>query len=258
MLQLAREIYQYRELIWALALKELHVRYKRSVLGFLWALLHPLFMMIILTVVFSSMARFPINSYAVFLISMLLPWIFFAQALTYSVECLVTNGELLKKVKVAKSVFPVSVVLSNTINFLLSLLPLTLILLVLRFPLYWTWIYLPIPILGLLMFVLGCGFFFSAVNVYFRDVTHIVQIILQGWFYLSPIIFSLDLLPQHYRTVFRLNPMLYILNGFRLAIYYGQLPSWQSVAASIAIGASTLALGYSFFRRLEHTFALYV
>jgi len=258
MLQLVREIYQYRELIWALALKELHVRYKRSVLGFLWALLHPLLMMIILTVVFSSLVRFPINGYAVFLISMLLPWIFFAQALTYSVECLVTNGELLKKVKVAKSVFPVSVVLSNTINFLLSLLPLALILVVLRFPLHWTWLYLPIPILGLLMFVLGCGFFFSAVNVYFRDVTHIVQIILQGWFYLSPIIFSLDLLPQHYRTFFRLNPMLYILNGFRLAIYYGQLPSLQSVGASIAIGALTLALGYSFFRRLEHTFALYV
>lgn len=258
MLQLIREIHHNRELIWALALKELHVRYKRSVLGFLWALLHPLFMMIILTVVFSAMVRFPIDKYAVFLVSMLLPWIFFSQALTYSVECLVTNGDLLKKVRVAKSVFPVAVILSNTINFLLSLVPLALILLVLHFPLHWTWIYLPIPILALLMFVLGCGFFLSAVNVYFRDVTHIVQIILQGWFYLSPIMFSLEILPHHYRMFFRLNPMLYILNGFRLAIYYGLLPSLQSVAASIAIGAVTLFLGYSFFRRLEHTFALYV
>jgi ABC-type polysaccharide/polyol phosphate export permease len=258
MLQLIREIYQNRELIWALALKELHVRYKRSVLGFLWALLHPLFMMIILTVVFSSLVGSRVEHYYVFLISMLLPWIFFAQALTYSVECLVSNGDLLKKVRVAKSVFPVAVILSNTINFLLSLLPLALILVALRFPLHWTWVYLPIPIMGLLMFVLGCGFFLSAVNVYFRDVTHIVQIILQGWFYFSPIMFSLELLPQQYHMFFRLNPMLYILNGFRLAIYYGQLPTLQSVAASIAIGAFTLFLGYSFFRRLEHTFALYV
>ncbi|SRR5713101_703903 len=258
MLQLAREIYQNRELIWALALKELHVRYKRSLLGFLWALLHPLFMMIIMTVVFSSIIRSPVDKYAVFLISMLLPWIFFSQALTYSVECLVSNGDLLKKVRVAKSVFPVAAVLSNTINFVLSLLPLALLLVALRFPLHWTWIYLPVPMLGLLMFVLGCAFFLSAANVYFRDMTHIMQIILQGWFYFSPILFSLELLPQHYRMLFRLNPMLYILNGFRLAIYYGQLPTLQSVAASIAIGAFTLFLGYSFFRRLEHTFALYV
>src|SRR5260370_31396126 len=136
MLQLIREIYQNRELIWALALKELHVRYKRSVLGFLWALLHPLFMMIILTVVFSSLVGSRVEHYAVFLISMLLPWIFFAQALTYSVECLVSNGDLLKKVRVAKSVFPVAVILSNTLNFLLSLLPLALILLAFRFPLH--------------------------------------------------------------------------------------------------------------------------
>jgi ABC-type polysaccharide/polyol phosphate export permease len=257
-LQLTREIYQNRELIWALALKELHVRYKRSVLGFLWALLHPLFMMVILTVVFSSFVRFPVEKYAVFLISMLLPWIFFSQALTYSVECLVSNGELLKKVRVAKSVFPVAVVLSNTINFLLSLLPLTLLVLVLHFPLHWTWIYLPIPMMGLLMFILGCGFFLSAVNVYFRDMSHILQIILSGWFYFSPIMFSPEFLPEHYRIFFRLNPMLYILNGFRLAIYYGQLPTLQSVAASITIGAMTLFLGYSFFRRVEHTFALYV
>jgi ABC-2 type transport system permease protein len=112
--------------------------------------------------------------------------------------------------------------------------------------------------MGLLMFILGCGFFFSAVNVYFRDMSHILQIILSGWFYFSPIMFSLELLPEHYRTFFRLNPMLYILNGFRLAIYYGQLPTLQSVAASITIGAVTLYLGYSFFRRLENTFALYV
>src|SRR5260370_13906159 len=215
-------------------------------------------MMIILTVVFSSLVGSRVEHYAVFLISMLLLWIFFAQALNYSVECLVSNGDLLKKVRVAKSVFPVAVILSNTINFLLSLLPLALILVALRFPLHWTWVYLPIPIMGLLLVVLGCGSFLSAVNVDFRYVTHIVPIILQGYFYFSPIMFSLELLPQQYHIFFRLNPMLYILNGFRLAIYYGQLPTLQSVAASIAIGAFTLFLGYSFFRRLEHTFALYV
>src|SRR5262249_22287496 len=111
MKQLIRETYQYRELIWALALKELRVRYKRSALGFLWALLHPLLMMVILTVVFSTVMRIAISHYAVFLISALLPWTFLSQSLAYSVESVVGNGDLLKKVYLAKSVFPIAAVL---------------------------------------------------------------------------------------------------------------------------------------------------
>jgi len=256
MFQLFREIRQNRELIWALALKELRVRYKRSALGFLWALLNPLMTMLILTVVFSHM--FPVKNYAVFIISALLPWTFFAQTMSYAVESIVGNGALLGKVKVAKSVFPVAAVVSNIINFLLSMVPLVLILVVLRFPFHWTWIYLPVPLLGLLLFTLGCGFFCAAANVFFRDVSHIIQIVLSGWFYLSPVMYSLDFLPQQYRLFFRLNPMLYILNGFRLSIYYGQLPSLGSVVASVGTGAVFLVLGYVFFRRNQARFVYYL
>jgi ABC-2 type transport system permease protein len=258
MLQLFQEIHQNRELIWALAMKELRVRYKRSALGFIWALLNPLMMMVILTVVFSTIARLPVEKYAVFLISALLPWTFFAQAMSYSVESVVGNGELLKKVKVAKSVFPLAAIISNGLNFLFSLVPLALILLVLRFPFHWTWIYLPVPMFALLLFTAGCGFFCAGANVFYRDVSHIVQIVLSGWFYLSPVMYSLEFLPQKYRAFFRLNPMLYLLNEFRLAIYYGQLPSAQSVALSLAIGVVFLILGYTFFRRAENSFVYYV
>src|SRR6185437_7806529 len=110
MFELTRDIYDYRELIWALALKELRVRYKRSVLGFLWALLNPLLMMVVLTLVFGTIMRFSIDHYAIFLLSMLLPWTFFSQALSYSVESVVSNAELLKKVRVPKLVFPVAAV----------------------------------------------------------------------------------------------------------------------------------------------------
>jgi len=145
MRQLIREIQKNRELIWALALKELQVRYKRSALGFLWALLNPLLMMIILTMVFSTVMRVPVHDYPVFLISALLPWTFFSQSLAYSVESIVSNGDLLKKVYVAKSVFPLAAIVSNLINFLLSMIPLILLLVVFRFPFYWTWFYLLIP-----------------------------------------------------------------------------------------------------------------
>ncbi len=258
MWQLFQEIHKNRELIWALALKELRVRYKRSALGFIWALLNPLMMMVILTVVFSTIMRFAVDHYAIFLISALLPWTFFSQALSYSVESIVMNAELLKKIRVAKSIFPLAALVANMINFLLSLLPLLLILVFLRFPFHWTWIYLPIPLISLFFFTAGCAFFFAAANVFFRDVSHIVQIVLSGWFYLSPVLYSIDFLPQKYRLLLRFNPMLYILNGFRMAIYYGHLPTLQNMAASLSLGAITLLLGYSVFRRFERTFVFYV
>lgn len=258
MFELTRDIYDYRELIWALAMKELRVRYKRSVLGFVWALLNPLLMMIVLTLVFGTIMRFSIDHYAIFLLSMLLPWTFFTQALTYSVESVVGNADLLKKVHIAKVVFPVAAVVSNIVNFLLSLIPLALLVLVLRFPLHWTWIYLPVPMLGLFLFTLGTSLFLAAINVFFRDISHIIQIILSAWFYFSPIIYSLDFIPAKHRWLFKLNPMLYVLNGFRLSIYYGLLPQFTSVAMSLACGVAAVLIGYGVFRRYQESFVFYV
>jgi len=258
MLDLIKEVLRYRELIWALALKDLRVRYKRSFLGFLWALLNPLLTMMILTIVFSTVMRIPVDHYAIFLLSVLLPWTFFTQALSYAVESVVANGDLLKKVFIGKSVFPVAAVLANLINFSLSMIPLVILVLVLRFPFHWTWLYLPVPLLALIGFTLGCGFFCAAANVFFRDVAHVIQIVLSAWFYASPIIYSLDFVPRRYYLLFRLNPMVYILNGFRLGIYYGRLPSLASVAMSLTCGIVFLMAGYAFFRRYEDTFVYYV
>lgn len=256
--ELFRDTYRYRELIWALALKELRVRYKRSVLGFLWALLNPALLMLVLTLVFGTIMRFSKPHYSIFLLSMLLPWTFFSQCLAYSVESIVGNGELLKKVRVAKLVFPLAAVVSNIINFVLSLIPLFLLILVMRFPVHWTWIYLPVPILGLFLFTLGAAFFFATINVFYRDVSHIVQIILSAWFYFSPVIYSLDFIPAKHRWIFQLNPMLYVLNGFRLSIYYGLLPSLPSIGLSLACGLIALWIGFAVFRRYEKTFVYYV
>jgi ABC-type polysaccharide/polyol phosphate export permease len=259
MIELFRDIYKYRELIWALALKELKIRYKRSTLGFLWALLNPALLMVILTLVFSTISRsMGIEHYSIFLMSVLLPWTFFSQTLSYSVESIVGNGNLIKKVNLPKVVFPVAALISNIINFLLSLIPLVLLIVALRFPLHWTWVYLPIPLLGLIMFSLGTGFLVAALNVFYRDVAHIIQIVLSAWFYFTPILFSLDFIAPNHLWILRLNPMLYVLNGFRLAIYYGMLPSWASVAASLGVGVAALTIGYAVFRRYQHAFVFYV
>jgi ABC-type polysaccharide/polyol phosphate export permease len=105
---------------------------------------------------------------------------------------------------------------------------------------------------------MGCSFFFSMVNVFFRDMSHILQVVLQAWFYFCPIIYSLDFVPARYQMLFRLNPLLYPLNGFRLAIYYGLLPTAQSMAASLACGIVALVIGYGLFRRSQDTLVFYV
>ncbi len=257
MIDLFRDTYRYRELIWALALKELKIRYKRSFLGFLWALLNPLLQMIVLALVFSTVMRIPIPHYAVFLISVLLPWTFFSQSLSYAADSIVGNADLIKKVRVPKLVFPVAALTSNMINFFLSMISLVFIVLVLRHPFYVTWLYLPVPLLALTMLTLGATFFFAALNVYFRDVSHILQIILQIWFYVTPIIYPIEMFGK-YQWLFKLNPLIFALNGFRMGVYKGELPSAQSIGASFLCGLIALVIGYAVFRKTQDQFVYYV
>lgn len=256
--ELVVSTFRYRQLIWALALKELKVRYKRSVLGFLWALLNPALMMGVLTVVFSTILRFGIPHYAIFLLSVLLPWTFFSQSLSYAVESIVGNGELIKKVSVPKLVFPVAAVVSNIINLLLSFIPMALVVLAMRHPFYSTWLYLPVPILALIIFTLGATFFFAAINVYYRDVAHILQVVISAWFYFTPIIYPLAFIPASRQWLFKLNPIIYVINGFRLAIYDGQLPKWSSIAASFVCAFIALFIGFAIFRKYQDDFVFYV
>lgn len=258
MTELLRETYRHRELIWALALKELKIRYKRSVLGFLWALLNPMLLMLVLTVVFSTIMGGTTQHYAIFLLSLLLPWTFFSQSLSYAVESIVGNGDLIKKVAVSKLVFPVAAVISNMINLLLSFIPLILIVLALRHPIRATWLYLPVPLIALTLFTLGATFFFATANVYYRDVAHILQVLLNIWFYITPIIFAIDFYPARFRWLFRLNPVIYAIDGFRQAVYYGTMPTLRFVAASFGWAFISLVLGFSFFRKHQDEFVFYV
>lgn len=258
MTELIRDTYRYRELIWALAIKELKIRYKRSFLGFLWALLNPLLLMLVLTIVFSTLMRSTIPHYSVFLLSMLFPFTFFSQSLSYAAESVVGNADLIKKVRIAKLVFPVAALVSNLINLVLSLIPLALIVLVTGTPFHWTWIYLPVPLLTLALFTLGASFFFAAANVFYRDVSHILQIVLQLWLYATPILYDINMFPQRFHWLFKLNPLIFVLNGFRLSVWAGMLPHLQSVLASFVCAFLSLAIGFAIFRRYQNTFVFYL
>ena len=258
MIELLHDSWRYRELVWALAMKELKVRYKRSVLGFLWALLNPMLLMLVLTVVFSTIFGASIPHYAVFILSALLPWTFFSQSLAYGAESVVGNADLIKKVRVPKSIFVLAAVTSNMINLLLSFIPLILIVFAVGQPFHATWAYLPVPMLALLIFTLGASFFFATANVFYRDVAHILQVILQVWFYLTPILYKTELFPVKWRWLFKLNPVIFVINGFRLSVYDGMLPRLQSVGASFACGLLALVIGYSIFRRYQDRFVFYL
>jgi ABC-type polysaccharide/polyol phosphate export permease len=258
MKELLLESCRNRELIWALALKELTLRYKRSVLGFVWALLNPALLMLVLTVLFSTIMRFPIRNYPIFLLSALLPWTFFPQAPSYGVESIVGNAELIKQVRVAKLVFPMAAVVANLINLMLSLIPLALLVLLIRCPSHWTWLYLPVPVLALSIFALGTCFLFASANVYYRDVTHIIQILLSAWFYLTPIIYPLDFISPKDQWIFKLNPLIYVINGFRLSVHYGLLPRPQSIAASFVCAFVMRFVGFALFRKNQDDFVFYI
>jgi ABC-type polysaccharide/polyol phosphate export permease len=256
--ELVRDVVKYRELIWALALKELTVRYKRSVLGFLWALLNPALSMIVLTIVFSKIMQGSIPHYAVFVLSALVPWTFFLQSSTYAVESIVGNADLIKKVAVPKVIFPLAAVTSNLINLLLSFIPLALVVLIMGHKFYWTWLLLPVSTLALAIFTFGFGMIIATANVFYRDVAHIIQIILNLWFYLTPIIYKADFFPPKWQWFFKINPIVYVLNDFRLFVYYGMLPSLMSIVASFVCAGVALVIGYYLFRRYQSEFVFYV
>lgn len=258
MFEVIRDVIRYRELVWTLAMKELTIRYKRSVLGFLWALLNPAMFMLVMAFVFSKVMPSRIPHYPIFLLSTLVPWTFFTQASSYAVESIVGNADLIKKVAVPKVVFPLAAVASNLINLLLSFVPLAIIVPALGAKFYWTWLLLPISTVALALFTTGFGMLIASLNVFYRDVAHIVQIVLNLWLYLTPIIYKADFFPDEYQWVFRINPITYVLNEFRMMVYYGQVPTFWSFVGAFGCAAIALAVGYSVFSRNESKFVFYV
>jgi len=251
------DLLQYRQLVGMLVVRELKVRYKRSVLGMLWTMLNPLLLMAVYAVVFATIMRSPQRNFAIFLLSGLLPWLFFSTAVLQGLTSILTNQELIRKVRVPQAVFPLSVVGSNLVNFTLSLVPLLLMMAVLRQPFTPALLFIPVGLLILALFTSGVTLLFSTFTVFFRDVRHLVEVLLQMLLYLSPVLYDLQLLGQRsewwfraFRLFLRLNPLTYLLPLIRDPVYYGRLPSLPVVGIATLESALMLALGFLIFHRL--------
>jgi ABC-2 type transport system permease protein len=253
-----RELYQFRELLKNLVIKELKLRYKRSVLGFLWTMLNPLMMMIILTLVFSQMMRFDMKNFAIFLLCGLLPWNYFSHSVSMSTMSLISNANLINKVYIPKAVFPLSIIFSNMVNMILSLIPLFLLMLFMGIDIQPSIFLVPLLLLILMLFTTGISLFISCVNVFFRDFTHMIEIIITAWFYLTPIIYPADMIPAKYEMVFRLNPLVYIIGSFREVIFYGKIPDFSIMANSLLASTFSFVIGYWYFYKNEKQIIYYI
>ncbi len=238
---------RYRDLLYQLVRRDLVSRYKRSALGIAWTMLHPLGMMIILTVVFSQLFR-SVEGYPAYVLSGLMAWNFFSQTTTAAMTQMVWGSTLLHRIYLPRTAFVVSAIGTGLVNLVLALVPLLLVVILSGLPLRWPILFLPVSMLLLAAFSLGVGLLFSAWAIYFPDVAEMYQIVLIAWMYLTPVIYPEEMIPASYRYwFFHLNPMYYMVQVFRRPVYEGVLPTPALLLGSALIAFGTLAVGWMVF-----------
>ena len=248
----------YGELLKHLVARDLKVRYKRSVLGFLWTMLNPLLMMIVFTAVFSAFFRLSAENFVVYFLSAYLLWTFFSQSTVASMTSILRSGSLIKKIYIPKAIFVLATITSGLVNLLFAMVPLLLIMLVTQQRMGVALLFLPIPVTLTALFTLGISLLLSAVAVFFYDVIEMYQVILTAWMYLTPIFYPLDIIPPQYHVFIRLNPMYYLVECFRIPICNEALPPIEYLAYGGLAALAAVIIGWWFFSRSSDRFAYYV
>lgn len=241
-------LFLYRELIRNLVIKDLKLKYRDSVLGFLWSLANPLLLILVYSFVFGHILKGGPANFAYFLMVGILPWNFFAQSLMMSTGCILDNGSLIRKVALPMEVFPVTTVLFNLAQFLLALViffPMAW--LFFKVPVAWSWLnFVPILVLQIL-FTLGLSFFISTATVFYRDVRHFTEIFLMLLFWLTPIVYDAQLAPSLLQRVLYINPFSYFILAYQDALYRNVFSSVEQWIAVALLAVCSLGLGYTLF-----------
>jgi len=249
-----REIRRYKHLLLQLIRRDILARYKRSVLGVAWTMLNPLGMMIVLSLVFSRLFAGMV-SYPAYILSGLIAWNFFAQSTNASMSGLVWGGSLIQRIYIPRTAFGISAIGTALVNFILSIVPLILVMLVTRTAIHITLLFLPVAIALLACFALGVGLILSTMAVYFPDVAEMYQIILLAWMYLTPIIYPENIIPANLAWIFNLNPMYYLIRLFRIPLLDGRIPTLGQILPAAGIGIGVLIIGWIFFTAKSDEFA---
>lgn len=256
MLENLRELYQYRALLWALTVRELVVRYRGSVFGFLWTFLNPLLLMLVYSLVFSVYMRSGLPNYAYFLFVSLLPWLWFATSFNGGTAAVSDRRDLISKVKFPPQILPMTVIASALANYLLTL-PLVLAFAAYRgIPLGWPLLAFPLVLAVQLIFMTGLVYITATVNVMFRDLQHIVASITTLWFFMTPIVYPLEQVPEQYRKLLlAVNPVATLVVAQQDIWYYNRVPHPKALLGVLAVSLALFAVGSLFMQYRREDFA---
>lgn len=265
LIHLLKQLYNYRELVSIMTIRDVKVRYKASVLGFFWTLLNPLAMMLVFTAVFSFInPSHNISNYPLYVLCGLLPWNYLSAGLSGSTNSIVTNAELIKKVPFPRELLPISAVLAQLVNFLLALTVLFAAIAVFQSSFSaWLWL-LPVVILMQTLFILGLSMILATINVFYRDVMLILDVVILAWFFLTPVFYPLETLPRSqelfgytlnvHRLMYIFNPMASLINTYRDILYWGYRTDLDFFARTALTSIIIFIIGYWVFNRYSGRF----
>ncbi len=249
---------KYYDLLIELVLRDIKVKYKRSVLGFAWSILNPLLMMIVMSVVFSTIFRSDIKNFPMYLITGQVIFSFFSEATNSAMMSIIGNGGLIKKVYIPKYIFPLSKVMFSFSNMIFSLVAVVIVAIATKLPITPVILLFPLPLIYVFLFSLGIGLLLASYAVFFRDLLHLYGIILLIWTYLTPIFYPITILPPNIRLLLKFNPLYVFISNFREIVLYGNVPSLFSNLLCIAYAILALIIGTLAFRRTKDKFIFYI
>lgn len=258
MIPFFRELFKYKYLIQELVLRDIKKKYRRSILGVIWSVLNPLLMMIVTAMVFSTLFRFDIQNYPLYLLSGQILFMFFAESTNFAMGSIIDNGCLIKKIYVPKYLFPISRVASSGVNFLFTLPALLLIIIATQQPLSWNMITFIVPLALFFIFCIGTGLILATLAVYFRDMFHLYGVLINLLSYATPIFYPEKIVPAAYAFLLKINPLYYFFKAFRMAIYEGTIPTIPLLWHCTIIAAITLCIGCIIFKKYQNHFILYI
>ncbi len=255
-MKLLKEIWDYRTMIYSLVKRDLRGRYKGSALGFLWTFLNPLLQLIVYTLVFSVIMHADIEAYYLFLFVALVPWMYFSASVVGGAGCVLGQQSLVNKIYFPREVLPIAHVISQFINMLLSFIVVLAVLIVSGWGLNLkVWGYVPIIMLQETLLAFGIALIVSSVSVYFRDLQFFMNIFVMAWQFLTPVMYSVDMVPEKLRGFYYLNPMTPVIVAYRDVFYYKQAPQLSSFLSGFLMGVVMLIIGIFTFEKLKRHFA---
>ncbi|MDF2650168.1 MAG: transporter [Paenibacillus sp.] len=249
---------KYRFLLRELVANDIKLKYRRSVLGIIWSVLHPLMMMIVLTLVFSNLFKSDIPYFPVYIFTGRIVWDLYSHSTTLSMGAIVGNAALIKKVYVPKYIFPLAKCLSTLVNTFFSLIALFFVMFVVGVQITPVLLLIPLALFYVFLFAVGIGLLLSSLSVFFRDMNYLYEVLLTAWMYFTPLFYPATVLPQKYQFIFTLNPLYYMVDFFRDIVMYQTFPSIRENVICLLIGLISFLVGFYVFYKKQDRFILHV